>query len=91
MRNILFFRVKFCALTAALVLGLPFTANVAPTPALAQDAESLCAGDVMRLCSQFIPDRGRIARCMMKRRASLSPACRAAFSKPKASLRKRRG
>jgi hypothetical protein len=72
-------------------LGLLFNANLAPTSAMAQDAETVCADDVMRLCAEFVPDRGPIARCMMKRRASVSPACRAVFSKPKASLRKRRG
>ena len=91
MRDVVFLRVKFGALAAALGLGLLFNAHLASISAMAQDAENLCAGDVMRLCAEFVPDRGLIARCMMKRRASLSPACRAVFSKPKASLRKRQG
>jgi len=89
MRNIVFGRVKFCTLAAA--LGLLLTANVAPMSASAQDVESLCVGDVMRLCSEFVPDRGQITSCMMKRRASVSLACRAAYFKSKPSLRKRRG
>ena len=89
MRTMFFPRVKIWALVAS--LGLVVTAHVAATSASAQEMESLCADDVMRLCSEFVPDRGQITRCMMKRRASVSLACRAAYFKSKPSLRKRHG
>ena len=60
MKNFVFIRMRPMALAAALFLGLLLTANVAATSAQAQDAESLCTGDVMRLCSEFVPDRGQI-------------------------------
>ena len=66
-------------LVAFVLLGATFA------PALAQSApsESLqrqaCMGDAMRLCSAYIPDRGRIQSCMAARIDELSPPCRAVF------------
>jgi hypothetical protein len=46
------------------------------------DQRRLCTGDVFRLCSSEIPDRGRIIACMHRQRASLSEGCRSVFGKP---------
>ena len=46
------------------------------------DQQRLCTGDVLRLCSAEIPDRGRIIACMMHKRAQLSEGCRSVFGKP---------
>jgi hypothetical protein len=54
-------------------LGLALFASLAPTPAAAQHA---CQDDAFRLCSQFIPDRGRVASCLRRSGRQLSPACR---------------
>ena len=43
-------------------------------------ARSACTGDAMRLCSQYIPSRGRISACLSRNRGSLSPGCHAVFS-----------
>jgi hypothetical protein len=79
------------ARSAALAAGLFLigAAGLVPASALAQDAASLCTGDVMRLCSQYIPDERQITRCLTSKRSSLSPACRAVFAKPKKSSRKK--
>jgi hypothetical protein len=43
-------------------------------------ARSACTGDAIRLCSQYIPSRGRITACLSRNRGSLSPGCHAVFS-----------
>jgi len=54
------------------------------SPAGAQRADDMkgggqhpCAGDAQSICSQFIPDRGKVASCLFKNKARLSPACSA--------------
>jgi hypothetical protein len=39
--------------------------------------ESACVNDAMNICSQFIPDRARVAGCLMSNRNRISPSCRA--------------
>jgi hypothetical protein len=73
-------------LLAALILG----SLTAASPARAQrDAQSACSGDAQRLCNAFIPDRRRVASCLARNRAQLSPACRAFFTKRKAKGKRR--
>ena len=43
------------------------------------DARQLCQNDAMRLCSEFVPDEGRITSCMIHKRRYLSPECRVAM------------
>jgi hypothetical protein len=43
-------------------------------------ARAACTGDAMRLCSQYIPSRGRITACLSHNRGSLSPGCHAVFA-----------
>jgi hypothetical protein len=47
-----------------------------------EDQQRLCTGDVFRLCSSEIPNRGRIIACMHQKRAQLSAECRSVFGKP---------
>ena len=47
-----------------------------------EEQQRLCTGDVFRLCSSEIPNRGRIIACMMHKRAQLSAECRSVFGKP---------
>jgi hypothetical protein len=64
------------AATFALVWALGFT----PVPAAAQGSaaqQQACTPDAMRLCGEFIPDVAKISACMSRKRASLSPACKA--------------
>lgn len=41
-----------------------------------------CTPDVYRLCSASIPDEDAIVACLESRKAQLSPACHAVFSRP---------
>jgi hypothetical protein len=55
-------------------------------PAGAQRADEMkgggqhpCAGDAQSICSEFIPDRGKVASCLFKNKSRLSSACSAAL------------
>jgi hypothetical protein len=67
-------------LAAALVLALGAVA----TPAGAQRSDDMkggggnpCVGDAQKICNEFIPDRAKVASCLFKNKAKLTPACRA--------------
>ena len=79
-------RPRLCAATG-LAVGLLVTAGVTPASAQAANAADLCTPDVMRLCSEFVPDADRIVVCLKIKRRQLSAECLDALS-PKA--RKRR-
>jgi hypothetical protein len=49
--------------------------------AQSQDDQVACMPDVMRLCQQDIPDRGRIVACLVRSRLQLSPACTGVFDR----------
>jgi hypothetical protein len=59
------------------------------TPAFAYTDEqvSACTPDVMRLCSDAIPDEGRITKCMVQKQKHVSAACKMAFKKEPAISR----
>ena len=65
-------------LAAGLVLGLGLWAS----PATAQRADEMpnsqnpCVGDAQKICSEFIPDRSKVASCLFKNKSKLTPACR---------------
>jgi hypothetical protein len=73
---------RFCgpALPAAfLLIGI---AAMGMTDAAAQgspEARQACTPDAMRLCSDFTSDVSQTTKCMMAKRAQLSPECRAAM------------
>ena len=65
-------------------IGVAVLIGLAGGPAAAQgtpEQRQACEPDAMRLCSEFILDVDRITACMVKKRVSLSPACRAVFSR----------
>ena len=43
------------------------------------EQRTACLGDALRLCAQFIPDRGRIRACLGEAHAELSPSCRVVY------------
>jgi hypothetical protein len=65
--------------------GLLLSLLVASAPAAAQgmSAEQACTPDVFRLCSEHIPDRGRITACLHAKRRALGPDCRRVFADAK--------
>jgi hypothetical protein len=60
---------------AAGLLAVTFVAASKPAAAQSADAANLCTPDVMRLCSEFIPDEGRIVSCLKAKRRQLSAGC----------------
>ena len=56
-----------------------------------QEDQTACMNDAMTVCSQFIPDRERVAICLISNRSRISEACRTAlkrFNQPVASRAK---
>ena len=64
------------AAAAVSLFALP-TRSYAYSP----EAQMMCTGDALRLCSSEIPDIPRITACMMRQRTSLSPGCRAVMDR----------
>ena len=54
--------------------------NARPAAAQSADAEARCTGDVMRLCSEFVPDADSIVVCLKAKRLQLEPSCLNALS-----------
>jgi hypothetical protein len=46
-----------------------------------KDDQSACMTDAQTVCGQFIPDRERVAQCLMANRHRISPACRVALKR----------
>ncbi len=78
-RNVL---IASFSVTALLAIG---TFTVGSVHAQSGDPRSACTPDAFRLCSEHIPDASRITACLIQKRASLSPACRVFFMKPRAT------
>ena len=67
-----------------LAAGRVLAFGAVASPAGAQRADDMkggggnpCVGDAQKLCNEFIPDRGKVASCLFKNKAKLTPACRA--------------
>jgi hypothetical protein len=45
-----------------------------------QQGQQACMSDAMTVCGQFIPDRERVAACLLSNRTRISAACRAALA-----------
>ncbi|MBS0531728.1 MAG: hypothetical protein JSS22_20410 [Proteobacteria bacterium] len=43
------------------------------------EEQQACSGDAFRLCGPEIPDVDRVAACMARQQAQLSPGCRVFF------------
>jgi len=42
-----------------------------------QEDQNACVNDAMTVCSQYIPDRSRVAGCLINNRSRISAPCRA--------------
>jgi len=49
--------------------------------AFSSEAQQMCSGDAFRLCASEIPSIPAITACMIKKRSSLSPSCRAVLDR----------
>ena len=77
------------ALTFAIAIsGIALSGS--PGLAFSSEAQQMCTGDAMRLCSNEIPDIPRVAACMHRKRAQVSPGCRAVMDRETASARRAR-
>jgi hypothetical protein len=61
---------------------VPLCIALAPFPASAEEREdqAACVNDAMTVCSQFIPDRERVASCLIANPTRISQACRTALT-----------
>src|SRR6201991_4797506 len=66
--------------TAAGALAVLFVLGSTPASAQAPDAAERCTPDVMRLCSEFVPDADRIVKCLKVKRRQLSRSCLTALT-----------
>jgi hypothetical protein len=74
---------------------------VCASPASAQRSDEMrpgqgggqhaCAPDAQSICSEFIPDRGKVASCLFKNKSRLSAACRAEIGGGKSASKKGKG
>jgi len=46
----------------------------------AQEDQQACMNDALTVCSQYIPDRERVAGCLISNRSRISPTCRMALT-----------
>ena len=64
-----------------LVLGLM---GLVPAPGVAKAGghgdQMACMDDAVTICGQFIPDRERVAGCLISNRSNVSAACRSALT-----------
>jgi len=70
---------RFCAAFALLLSCLIVTPIAARADAQAD--QSACMMDAQTYCGQFIPDRVRVAHCLIANRHKITPACRAAVKR----------
>lgn len=76
-------------LTLAIAMsGIALSAS--PGLTFSSEAQQMCSGDAMRLCSAEIPDIPRITACMHRKRAQISPGCRSVMDREVAAARKAR-
>ena len=59
------------------ILGLGLTSLA--VKADEQSDQQACMQDAQVICGQFIPDRERVAHCLINNKRRVSPACRAAL------------
>ena len=60
---------------AGLFVVVLVSGSAKPAAAQAADAEQRCTGDVMRLCSEFVPDADAIVACLKVKRSQLTSSC----------------
>lgn len=71
---------------ALAAIALALSANVVPANAQQSIEERrACTPDVVRLCREFVPNTELINRCLMEKKAELSPNCRTVMFGPEAA------
>jgi hypothetical protein len=62
-----------------IIPGIIIVGGLSAADAQSQALQQACTPDAMRLCQQFIPDRAKITRCMIRKHSQISAPCRAAM------------
>ncbi len=66
------------AAVALVVFCLAFASIAAR--ASPQEDQQACINDALTVCSQFVPDRERVANCLLSNRSRISQTCRMALA-----------
>ena len=81
-------RLKRLALGAVFIgaaLSMVTSVALSQGPEGTPEQREACTPDAMKLCSDFIPDPGRVKGCLMHHVAALSLPCRGVFEKHRGS------
>jgi hypothetical protein len=65
--------------TAFALISFGLALSPAAVSADPQQDQQACMNDAVTVCGQFIPDRERVAACLLSNRSRLSAACRTAL------------
>lgn len=79
------FMTRYQTITSLFAFATTFVLQTSPSVAFSQEAQQMCSGDAMRLCSSEIPDIPRITACMVRNKAHVSPGCRAVMDREHAA------
>jgi hypothetical protein len=82
-------RYRANTLAALFAIATATALQTSPGLAFSSEAQQMCMGDAMRLCSGYIPDVSQITACMVRNRHHVSPGCRAVMDREAAAARKR--
>ena len=72
-----------------IIPGSIIIGGIGAANAQSEEVKQACTPDAMRLCQEFIPDREKITRCMMRKRSQISAPCLAAMHSEGKGHRKR--
>jgi hypothetical protein len=73
------FRLKTSLALAGLALALAVLVQPGTGFAYTPEQQQACTPDAMSLCGEFVPNVDAITACMIRKKAQLSPQCRAFF------------
>lgn len=79
------FMTRIRTIFSLLALTTATALQASPSLAFSSEAQQMCSGDAMRLCSSEIPDIPRIRACMVQKKAQVSPGCRAVMDREAAA------
>ncbi|HEY1978648.1 MAG TPA: hypothetical protein VGH13_01065 [Xanthobacteraceae bacterium] len=65
-------------------LAIAIFATALSSSAVLADDQGACMQDAFSICGQFIPNRERVATCLISNRSRVSPVCRNALTHFKA-------
>ena len=68
--------------TRIMIALASLTVAISSVPVSAEESgQQACMQDALSVCSAYIPDRERVATCLISNRSRISPACRSALDR----------